>query len=123
MVKAFFAFLAMLSLSSCAVMFNGSRKDVTIKSITPDATIYIDGDEKGKDAVTERLERKSDHTVIVKKDGCETKTLEIKKHTQVGWIIFDALFNWFAFATDAPTGAWNGFDKDHFSVELKCPMK
>jgi hypothetical protein len=122
MVRFVFALLGVFTLSSCAVMFNGSRKDVTVKSVTPNATIYIDGEEKGTDAVTEKLERKSNHTVLVKKEGCESKTVEIKKHVQVGWIVFDALFNWFAFATDAPTGAWNGFEKDHYSVELKCPL-
>lgn len=111
-----------LSFSSCAVMFQGSKKDVTIKSMTPDATIHVDGEEVGKDAVNVRLARKSNHTVVIKKDGCETKTVEIHKKTQVGWIIFDALFNWFAFATDAPTGAWNTFDKDRVTVELKCPL-
>lgn len=109
-----------MCLSSCAVMFQGSKKDVTIKSLTQNATITVDGEECGKDACTVRLERKSNHTVIVKKDDCDTKTVEIKKHTQVGWIIFDALFNWFAFATDAPTGAWDTFDKDHITVELQC---
>jgi len=98
----------------------GSKKDVTIRSMTPNASIYIDGDLAGQDAVNQRLTRKDDHTVIVKKDGCDNKIVEIKKHTQVGWIIFDALFNWFAFTTDAPTGAWNTFDKDHIVVELPC---
>jgi hypothetical protein len=107
-------------LSSCAVMFQGSKKDVTIKSLTPNATINVDGEEVGKDAVTIRLERKSNHTIIVRKDECESKTVEVKKKTQVGWVIFDALFNWFAFATDAPTGAWNTFEKDHYTVELQC---
>lgn len=107
---------------SCAVMFNGPRKDVTVKSTTPNATIFIDGEEKGTDAVTERLSRKSNHTVVVKKAGCDTKTVEIKKQVQVGWIIFDALFNWFAFATDAPTGAWNTFEKDKITVDLSCPL-
>ena len=104
-------------------MFQGSKKNVVIKSLTPDASIYVDGEEQGKDAVTALLTRKHDHVVVVKKEGCEPRTVEIKKHVQVGWIIFDALFNWWAFATDAPTGAWNTFDKDHVIVELKCPMK
>lgn len=110
----------MMSLSSCAVMFQGSKKEVTVKSLTPNASIWIDGVNKGMDAFTERLTRKSDHTILVKKEGCETKMLDVKKKTQVGWIIFDGLFNWFAFATDAPTGAWNTFEKDNFTVELNC---
>ena len=114
--------MGMFCLSSCAVMFNGSRKTITVKSITPNATIYLDGEEKGTGTVNEKVARKYDHTITVTKEGCETKTMELRRTVQVGWIVFDALFNWFAFATDAPTGAWNSFDKDHISVELKCPV-
>ena len=109
-----------MTMSSCAVMFQGSKKDVSIKSMTPDASIYINGELKGTDAVTVRLPRKSNHTVMIKKENCDSYTTQIEKHTQVGWVIFDALFNWFAFATDAPTGAWNTFDKDIITAELKC---
>lgn len=101
-------------------MFQGSKKEVSVKSMTQGATIWIDGEKAGEDAVTQKLTRKDDHTILVKKDGCLTKTLEVKK-TQVGWIIFDALFNWLAFATDAPTEAWNTFEKSKFTVELECP--
>jgi hypothetical protein len=118
MKKVFLSVAIISCMSSCAVMFQGSKKDVTVKSMTPGASIYIDGEKKGTDMVTERLARKSNHTVMVKKDGFETSTTEIKKRTQVGWVLFDAFFNWFAFATDAPTGAWNTFDKDHVTVEL-----
>jgi len=56
-----------MTMSSCAVMFQGSKKDVSIKSMTPDASIYINGELKGTDAVTVRLPRKSNHTVMIKK--------------------------------------------------------
>jgi len=111
--------ITMLFTSSCAVMFQGSKKDVTVRSMTEGASIYIDGEHKGTDLVTERLARKHNHTVMVKKDGYETQTVEIKKRTQVGWVLFNSFFNWFAFATDAPTGAWNTFDKDQITVDLK----
>jgi hypothetical protein len=115
--------MASLCTQSCAVMFQGSKKEVMVKTTTQGASIWIDGENKGTDAVTERLSRKHDHTILVKKEGCETKSLEVNKKTQVGWIIFDALFNVFAFATDAPTGAWNTFEKDRYTVELTCPVK
>lgn len=110
-----------LSMQSCAVMFQGSKKEVTVKSMTPGATIWINGNKAGEDAVTQKLARKTDHMILVKKEGCETKQIDVKKKTQVGWIVFDALFNWLAFATDAPTGAWNTFHQSDFTVELNCP--
>lgn len=119
-MKKYFLFLpAILLLNSCAVLFQGSKKDVSIKSMTPGTSIYIDGEKVGADLVVSRLTRKSNHSVLLQKEGFNSKTIEIKKHTQVGWIIFDSLCNWFAFATDAPTGAWNTFDKDNIVAELE----
>jgi hypothetical protein len=110
----------LLYCSSCALLFQGTKKDVTVKSITPNAAIYIDGEKKGSDLVVAQLARKTNHTIIVKKDGCSTETLEVQKHVQVGWVVFDLLVNWFAFLTDPTTGAWNTFDKDNYSVDLDC---
>jgi hypothetical protein len=113
-------FITLIFMQSCAVMFQGSKKDVTVKSMTPGASIWINGNKVGEDAVTQRLARKTDHMILVKKEGCETKQIDVRKKTQVGWVIFDALFNWLAFATDAPTGAWNTFQQSDFTVELDC---
>lgn len=111
---------AAISTQSCAVMFQGSKKEVTVKSMTPGATIWVNGEKAGEDAITKRLARKTDHMILVKKEGCETKQIDVRKKTQVGWVVFDALFNWLAFATDAPTGAWNTFHQSDFTVELNC---
>lgn len=112
-----------MSLNSCALMFNGSMQDVNVKSMTPEASIYVNGELKGTDAITVKLPRKSNHTITVKKEGCETQTTQVTTKTQAGWIVFDALFNWFAFLTDAPTGAWNSFDKSNITSELKCQQQ
>lgn len=116
-----YAFLAMFlaAQTSCAVMFNGSKQDVSIASMTPESKIYVNGELVGEDNVKVRLPRKSNHTITVKKDGYATEHVSITKELQVGWVVFDALLNWFAFLTDAPTGAWNAFDKDNITVELE----
>lgn len=118
MKKLTLGLLLACSLSSCAVMFQGSKKEVSIKSMTPDASIYVDGDLKGTDAVSLKLARKNNHTVMVKKAGFDTQTVQIEKHTQAGWVIFDIFVNLLALPVDAITGAWNGFDKDKITVEL-----
>jgi hypothetical protein len=112
--------VAALSLNSCALMFNGSKKDVSVKSMTPDAKIYVNGNYVGDDAVTVNLKRKSNHTVMIEKEGCRTETVQIRKETQAGWIVFDALFNWLAFLTDAPTGAWNTLEPENVVRKLDC---
>ena len=112
--------LVALSFQSCALMFNGSKKDVAVKSMTPESQIYVNGNYVGEDAVTVNLKRKNNHTVMIKKDGCCTETVQVQKETQAGWIVFDALFNWLAFLTDAPTGAWNTLEPNNVVRELDC---
>jgi len=119
LLVAVFALTA-LSFNSCALMFNGSKKDVSVKSMTPGSEIYVNGNFVGDDAATVNLRRKHNHTVMIKKDGCETETVQIRKETQAGWIVFDALFNWLAFLTDAPTGAWNTLEPENIVRELDC---
>jgi hypothetical protein len=106
-------------LSSCATLFQGSRKDVTIRSMTSGADIYVDGEKKSSDALTIKLKRNTNHTIVVKKDGFDTKTVDINKHTQAGWLVWGILFNIPGMIVDAITGAWNGFDKDNVTVDLE----
>jgi len=105
---------------SCALLFNGTKKDVSVKSMTPESEIYVNGNYEGEEAATIDLKRKHSHTVMIKKDGCRTETVQVEKSTQAGWIVFDALFNWFAFLTDAPTGAWNTLEPARIVRELDC---
>jgi hypothetical protein len=112
-----------ISLNSCALIFNGTKQNVSVKSMTPNSKIYIDGDLAGTDAVSKKLSRKNNHTIMIKKSECRTETVMIDSEVQAGWIIFDALFNWCAFLTDAPTGAWKSFDKTNVTVELDCSTK
>lgn len=105
--------------SSCATVFQGSKKDVTIRSMTSGADIYVNGEKKATDALTIKLKRKTNHTIVVKKEGYETKTVDINKHTQAGWIVWGILINIPGMIVDAITGAWNGFDKDNVTVDLE----
>jgi hypothetical protein len=108
-----------LSNSSCALMFNGSRKDVPIRSMTQGSQIYVDGDLKGTDAVNVKLRRNSNHTIMIKKEGYKTQIIPVTKHADAGWIVFDALINWGAFLTDPTTGAWNVLEPDSVTVEVE----
>jgi hypothetical protein len=101
-------------------LFNGTKKDVSVKSMTPEPEIYVNGNYEGEEAATIDLKRKYSHTVMIKKDGCRTETVQVEKSTQAGWIVFDALFNWFAFLTDVPTGGWNTLEPDRIVRELDC---
>jgi hypothetical protein len=105
-------------INSCALVFNGTRQNVLIKSMTKDSKIYVDGNYVGKDSVAVKLKRADNHNVIVKKDGYDTEVVAIDNHIQIGWLLYDIIFNQFAIFTDAPTGAWYSLDKKNIIVDL-----
>jgi len=110
--------------SSCSTIFQGSRQQVTIQSLTKDSKIYVDGDDKGKDNASVRLKRNRNHAIAIKKDGYETKIINIEKHTQAGYVVADVLLALTGYGlawiiVDAATGSWNKFDQDAISVELE----
>ena len=119
MKKIVFSTIIVISMSSCALVFQGSRKSIPINSMTSGSQIYVNGELKGTDAINIKLRRDSDHTIMIKKEGYKTQTVQIQKHTQAGWVVFDALFNWGGFLTDPTTGAWNSLEPDHVTVELE----
>jgi len=113
----------LLIFSSCSTIFQGSRQNVTIQSTTPDAKIIVDGADVGKDQVMVKLRRNQDHTIIVKKDGYETKTILLQKNTQAGYVVVDIVLALTGFGlvfiiVDAATGSWHKFDMDRVAVDL-----
>ncbi len=120
-ISLFLTVVFVLSLSSCAAIFNGSKKRINITSNTPDSKIYVDGELVGTETASVKLRRKSDHSITVKKDGCKSQTIPLDKEFQIGWALLYIFVNPLAIITDAPTGAWYGFDKNQVVVpELDC---
>ena len=87
--------------------------------MTPGSKIYIDGNLVGEDAVSKKLKRNTNHSVIVKKEGYKTQLVDIDKHMQVGWAILDILTAWPSLIVDAVTGSWNALDETNVVVELE----
>jgi PEGA domain len=110
--------------SSCSTIIQGSRQQITIQSLTKDSKIYVDGEDKGKDNASVRLKRNRNHAIAIKKDGYETKIINLEKRTQAGYIVADALLGLTGFGlawiiVDAATGSWSKFDQDAVVVELE----
>jgi hypothetical protein len=51
------------TLSSCALIFNGTKESVSVKSMTPNSKIYINGNYQGTDSVSVKLRRNKNHSV------------------------------------------------------------
>lgn len=109
----------MFMMTSCATIFNGEKQFMSVKSMTPGSKIYIDGNLVGEDAVSKKLKRNTNHSVIVKKEGYKTQLVDIDKHMQVGWAILDILTAWPSLIVDAVTGSWNALDETNVVVELE----
>ena len=94
-------------LSSCATILQGTKKKVSIRSLTPNTKIYVNGEYKGKDLVTVKLKRKDEHTVLATKKGYEKQVKTIDNHIQAGWLVADIIFGfgWVGLAVDFITGA------------------
>ncbi|MDR0415346.1 MAG: hypothetical protein LBH84_08045 [Prevotellaceae bacterium] len=111
----------LMSLSSCAIMFNGSKKKVNIITQNPGSEIFVDGQRVGTETASVKLQRKRDHLIVVKKDGCKSATVPLDREFQMGWVFLYLFVNPFAVITDAPSGAWYGFDQNQVLVpELSC---
>lgn len=106
--------------SSCALIFNGTKQEITVRSYEEDAKIYINGRMMGKENVRIKLKRKDNHKIDVRKEGCETYSKKVRSNIIPGWVVFDALLNWFAFLTDPTTGAWRELEPNVVTVELDC---
>lgn len=116
-------FLILSVLSSCAWLFNGVKQPISIKSMTPDSKIYVDGNYEGSDCVSVKLKRNNNHSIIVKKDGYQTEAINLGTHTQIGWMIYDVLSglcgNCISLPLDALTGSWKALDKTNIVVDLQ----
>lgn len=107
-----------LTMNSCATLFNGTKQSVYVRSMTSDSKIYIDGDLEGMDAVTKKLKRNKSHSIIVKKDGYKTGSINIYHDIQVGWLLYGILNN-FALIIDAITGSWYELDRTNIVLEIE----
>jgi hypothetical protein len=109
-----------LTMSSCATIFNGPKQEVTVRSMTPDVTYYVNGEKvylEG-DVLKMKLKRSDSHSIIVKKEGYQTKTIEVNNQLQIGWAIYDAIAL-YPLLVDAPSGAWKEFEKTQYTIELE----
>jgi hypothetical protein len=63
---------AVVFLSGCATLVNGTRQDIRIVSEPAGAKVFVDGELVGESPVTVAMTRDEYHTVEIQKDGYET---------------------------------------------------
>jgi len=62
--------------SSCATLFSGGRDTVTVNSMEPGTSIFIDGVLRGRDTASADVKRGKKHTIRVEKAGFQPVTVE-----------------------------------------------
>jgi hypothetical protein len=112
-----------LVMSSCASVFQGTTKKLSVNSTTKGAKIYVDGAFVGEDSVNVELKRSKDHSVVVEKDGFRSEKRNVISHFQAAWLIPDILFAWGLTLVDVFSSAWFSFSPDSVTVELEPEQK
>lgn len=102
-----------LLLSSCGVMFGGSKYIGNIKVADhPEAEIFANGEKLGKGEVQKLFKREKELNIEVKQEGCEPKNLTFDRKFRTGNFILSAVgFGVIGAGIDLGTGA--SYKPDH----------
>ncbi len=102
-----------LLLSSCGVMFGGSKyQGKIIAKDHPNAQIYVDGEKLGNGEVTSLFKRNKELRVELREEGCQPKVQVFQNRFRTGNFILSLLtFGLVGIAVDLGTGA--SYKPDH----------
>ncbi len=73
-----FLFVALMA-SGCATIVSGTNQKINVTSMPSDAVAKVDNNLTAKTPATFTLERKSDHTIEISKDGFKTAIVMIRR--------------------------------------------
>ena len=95
------------SMIGCATIFKGSKASINVNSAPSDATVYINGIDKGATPQTLSLDRGEDHILTFKKDGYEDVKVEVNKKFDGATTILGNIVSWalVGIVVDVATGA------------------
>jgi len=117
--KIIIVVLVCVYLSSCALIFKGTKEEVNTNSDPTRAQVWVNGINMGETPITLKLESKKSYTFEFKKEGYKSKTILINNHVGAGYIIFDILFGLVPVIVDAATGAWYSLDQKNVNMILE----
>jgi len=91
----------------CATIFKGSKADINVNSQPSDATVYINGIDKGSTPQTMSLARGENHILTFKKDGYKDVKVEVNKKFDGATTILGNIVSWalVGIVVDVATGA------------------
>ena len=108
-----------LMMTSCATIVSGTTQKVSFNSTPANASIFINEVEVGKTPFQTKLERKKEHSVVIKLDGYrpyETKLTKKFNAWYLGNIIFGGIIG---LVVDPITGAIYELSPDQVNAQLQ----
>jgi hypothetical protein len=104
--------------TSCATIVSGSKQNVNFSSNPSTATIFIDEVEVGKTPFEIRLERKNEHSVMIKLEGYQTYETRLTKKFN-GWYLGNIVFGGIiGLIIDPITGAMYNLSPSEINAEM-----
>ena len=105
-------------MSSCATIVSGSKQNVKFSSNPSTAVIFIDEVEVGKTPFEIKLERKSEHTVMLKLEGYQNYQTKLTKKFNA-WYIGNILIGGIiGLIIDPITGAMYNLSPDEINAQM-----
>lgn len=112
---------AVLLLTGCGAMFQGSNQTVDIQSAPSGAKITgSPGIGEYTTPASVKLSRKNSYDLNFTKEGYKPATARIQASASFGYILLDVLFTGLVgVVVDAATGSWNSLSPETISVTLE----
>ena len=111
--------VAVFSLNGCATIFKGGKQTIGFGSNPAGAEVYINGQFKGNTPLNIKLKVNKSYSIEFRRDGYETRVVNISKTLGAGWIVLDIVTGFWPIFVDAITGSWYSLDQDHVNAVLK----
>jgi hypothetical protein len=117
-IRLFLFFILVISMSSCATIFTGSKQTVQVNSNPPGAQIEVNGISRGVTPSPVVLKKgKEGETITLKLDGYEDKTF--RPTTVFNAVAIINLSNLIGWGIDIGTGAIWKYDQSYYNIQLK----
>ena len=110
-IKIVFIALICIYLSSCALVFKGTKQEVSFRSDPQRAEVYVNGIRMGETPLTLRLVTKQTYAIEFKIEGYKPKSFQINNKVGAGWVVLDIVLGLVPVVVDAATGAWYSLDQ------------
>jgi hypothetical protein len=111
--------IAVFIFNGCATILQGSSQKVSFSSEPSGAKVYVNGQFMGNAPLELKLEVKHSYAIEFRKEGYESKTVQITNSVGAGWVVVDVLFGLVPVIVDAATESWYSLDQDHVNGALE----